>query len=110
MLLDVDRIYRERSACGQLHRIAPKRFNPDAKAWLPILHHEKDGWIFTAMFSNTALAHKLGRTNDWVVIYFHRDHGPEHQRTVVDETHGALVGRRVVRGREVECRKLHLGR
>ena len=108
-LLHVDRIYRERAASGKLRKIAPKRFNPEGEAWLPILHHETDGWVFTAMFSNTALAHQLGRTNDWVVIYFHRDHGPEHQRTVVDETHGPLVGRRVVRGREAECRTFYLG-
>jgi hypothetical protein len=59
----------------------------------------------TALFSNTALAHELGRTHDWVVIYFGRDGGPEHQRTVVTETRGPLEGRRVVRGREGECRE-----
>ena len=108
LLLDVDRIYRERAASGSLRKIAPKRFNPEGRTWLPIMHYEKDDWIFAAMFSNTALAHKLGRTNDWVVIYFHRDHGPEHQRTVVDETRGPLTARRVVRGREVECRTFYL--
>lgn len=108
LLLEVDRVYRRRADSGELRRIAPKRFNPDGEAWLPILHFENDSWMFTAMFSNTALAHRLGRTHDWVVIYFHRDHGPEHQRTIVDETHGALVGRRVVRGREAECRTYYL--
>ena len=66
------------------------------------MHVERDGWQFTALFSNTALAHELGRTDDWVVLYFHRDHGPEHQRTVVTETRGEHRGRRVVRGREDE--------
>ena len=109
LLLGVDRFYRDRAAAGQLRRIAPKRFNPQGEAWLPILHHEDDGWIFTALFSNTALAHQLGRTDDWLVIYFHRDHGPEHQRTIVSETRGPLQGRRVVRGREAECRVHYLG-
>jgi len=57
------------------------------------------------MFSNTARAHEFGRTRDWVVIYFHADHREEGQRTVVAETHGPLEGRRVVRGREPECRE-----
>jgi hypothetical protein len=110
LLLDVDRIYREGAATGRLRKISPKRFNPEDKAWLPILHHEMDGWIFTALFSNTALAHELRRTDDWVVIYFNRDHGPEHQRTIVSETRGPLQGYRVVRGREGECRVHYLGR
>jgi len=108
LLLEVDRIYRQEAAAGRLRRIAPKRFNPTAEAWLPILHLEKDGWTFSVLFSNTALAHQLGRTDDWVVIYFHRDHGAEHQRTVVTETRGPLQGMRVVRGREAECRSLQI--
>lgn len=57
----------------------------------------------TALFSNTARAHQLGRTHDWVVVYFHADSQPEGQRTVVTETAGELKGKRVVRGLEVEC-------
>ena len=57
-----------------------------------------------ALFSNTARAHELRKTHDWVVIYFHTDRLGEGQRTVVTETHGALTGWRVVRGREDECR------
>jgi putative hydrolase len=83
--------------------IAPRRFNPTGEAWLPILHTERGDWRFTALFSNSALAHELGRVRDWVVIYFHQDSGPEGQRTVVTETRGPLAGRRVVRGRESEC-------
>lgn len=104
LLLDVDHEYREKAADGKLRKIAPKRFNPDGEAWLPILHTQRDGWEFTALFSNTARAHDLGKTDDWVVLYFHSDHGPEGQRTVVTETSGPLTGRRVVRGREAECR------
>ena len=104
LLLDVDREYRERAAAGRLPRIAPLRFNPTGEAWLPVLHTERDGWRFTALFSNTARAHELDRTRDWVVIYFHTDDEPESQRTVVTEGRGELAGRRVVRGREVECR------
>ena len=69
------------------------------------MHLDRDGWSFTALFSNTALAHDLRRTDDWVVIYFGRPGGPEHQRTAVTETRGPLEGRRVVRGRETECLK-----
>jgi hypothetical protein len=45
----------------------------------------------------------LEKTKDWVVIYFHLDSEPESQCTVVTETRGPLVGRRIVRGREGEC-------
>ena len=89
--------------------IAPRRFNPNGEAWLPILHTERDGWHFTALFSNTARAHELGRAQDWVVIYFAKADGREHTRTVVTETHGPLDGKRVVRGREAECRTYYFG-
>ena len=104
MLLDVDREYRERAAAGELATIAPRRFNPSGEAWLPVLHAVRGAWHFTALFSNTAQAHQLGRTRDWVVLYFYDDEHAEGQHTVVTETHGALTGRRVVRGRETECR------
>ncbi len=106
MLLDVDREYREKSSAGELPTIAPRRFNPNGEAWLPILHTERDDWHFTALFSNTARAHELGHTHDWVVIYYYNDHQEEGQHTVVTETHGAMTGQRVVRGLEIECRAL----
>ena len=104
VLLDVDREYRERAAAGTLPTIAPRRFNPSGAAWLPVLHTERDGWHFTALFSNTALAHQLHRTHDWVVLYFYDDQHVEGQHTVVTETHGALAGKRVVRGHSPEGR------
>jgi hypothetical protein len=103
LLLAVDREYREAVVARRLPLITPRRFNPDQIAWLPILHVERDGWLMTAVFSNTALAHKLGRTQDWVIIYVHEPGGIESQATVVTERRGPLVGTRVVRGREAEC-------
>lgn len=98
-LLDVDRLYRTQADKGELPRIAPRRFNPDRESWLPILHTEAHGWDFTALYSNTARAHELGKTGDWVVIYYARN-GGEGQCTVVTETQGRHAGERVVRGRE----------
>ena len=103
LLLDIDREYRERSASGDLPRIAPRRFNPSREAWLPVLHATRGDLHFTALYSNTAKAHELGRTGDWVVIYFYDDEHREGRHTVVTETRGPLEGRRVVRGREAEC-------
>lgn len=103
VLLDVDREYFEKVAANELRRIAPKRFNPEGEAWLPILHTRRQKWHFTALFSNTARAHQLGKVRDWIVIYFHSDSGGEAQRTIVTETRGVLAGQRVVRGREREC-------
>lgn len=102
-LLSVDAEYRRKAEAGALRTIAPRRFNPSGDSWLPILHTEREPFRLTALFSNTARAHQLGKTRDWVVIYFERD-GHEDQCTVVTEHRGPLAGRRVVRGREKECR------
>jgi putative hydrolase len=103
LLLEVDRLYRDKAEAGELPTIAPKRFNPSGEAWLPIMHVTKGGWHFTALYSNTARAHELKRTTDWVVIYFYDDEHHESQHTVVTEIRGSLTGQRVVRGRESEC-------
>lgn len=105
-LLDVDSEYRARAAAGDLPVIAPRRLNPKGEAWLPILHTNRGPWQFTAMFSNTARAHELGKTNDWVVLYFDAGDG-ERQRTVVTAGSGPLKGKRVVRGREAETEYFH---
>jgi len=103
LVLRVDSEYRQQAAAAKLPMITPKRFNPENKAWLPILHTTHQHWHFTALYSNTARAHQLERTGDWVVVYFYDDHHREGQHTVVTETHGKLRGKRVVRGREAEC-------
>jgi hypothetical protein len=102
LLLAVDCDYRDAASAGKLRRIAPRRFNPEREAWLPVLHTERAGWSFTALFSNTARAHRLGRTHDWVVIFAERN-GDEVRQTVVTEYRGPFAGRRIVRGREAEC-------
>jgi len=101
-LLDVDEEYRNNAAKGALTLIAPRRFNPEGEKWLPILHTRRGDRHYTAVFSNTARAHALGRTRDWVVLFHHEDDTPEGQATVVTEYRGPLAGRRVVRGREAE--------
>jgi hypothetical protein len=98
-LLAVDEEYRKRAAAGELPRIAPRRLNPSGRAWLPVLHADRDGWELTALYSNTARAHRLQKTDDWVVIYAERD-GERYQCTLVSE---GRSGRRAVRGRELEC-------
>lgn len=103
LLLEIDEDYRSKAQRDQLRRIAPKRFNPQGEAWLPVLKVRRSGWNFTALFSNTALAHRSGKTHDWVVIYYERG-GEQHQCTTVTAQRGKLSGRRVVRGRERECR------
>lgn len=104
LLLDVDREYREKAEAGRLRTIAPRRFNPEGKSWLPVLHARRGRWYFTVLYSNTARAHELGRAHDWVVVYFYDDLHQEGQHTIVTEMRGLLAGKRVVRGREPECR------
>jgi DNA polymerase (family 10) len=101
-ILDVDREYREQSAKGLLKTIAPRRFNPEHEAWLPILHTNRGKRHYTVLFSNTARAHAMGKTRDWVIVYY--DGGlDELQCTVITSLRGPLEGKRIVRGREAEC-------
>ncbi len=105
-LLDVDAEYRRKADADRLLRIAPRRFNPSGKAWLPILHTHRGERHYTALYSNTARAHELGTTHDWVVIY-RDDHAGRGQWTIVTSRFGPLKGRRIVRGREAECRTFY---
>jgi hypothetical protein len=102
LILAIDAEYRKKAAAGQLKKIAPKKFNPEGKAWLSIMSTEREGWRFTVLFSNTQRAHDLGKTNDWVVVYYNDGSG-ERKCTVVTEFKGQLSGKRVIRGREKEC-------
>jgi putative hydrolase len=105
-LLDVDAEYRARVEGGELRKIAPHRFNPTHEAWLPILHTHRGKREYTALFSNTARAHKLGRTRDWVVLYHDGGRG-ERTNTVITARYGSLEGKRIVRGRESECERYY---
>jgi DNA polymerase (family 10) len=106
-LLDVDREYREKAAAGELPTIAPRRFNPGGENWLPVLHTQRGERHYTALFSNTARAHQMRMTRDWVILYHDGGRG-EHQCTVITSARGQLVGRRIVRGREDECSRYYL--
>ena len=105
-LLEVDREYREKAAAGELQQIAPRRFNPSGEAWLPILHTRRGARRYTALFSNTARAHRTGNARDWVVLYGDNGSG-EHRHTVITARYGPLRGRRVVAGQEEECQALY---
>jgi putative hydrolase len=104
-ILDIDDEYRYKATHNQLPRIAPRSHNPDARAWLPILHTDRDERHYTALFSNTEHAHAMGTTHDWVVIYLedHRKRGQHGRWTVITSRFGKLRGKRIVRGREKEC-------
>jgi hypothetical protein len=102
-ILFIDAAYRRQVEQQLLPMFAPRRFNPDGRPWLPVFQTDRGDWFYRALFSNTALAHRLNTTHDWVVVYFD-DGVVSGQRTVVTETRGDLRGRRVVRGRERECR------
>lgn len=73
LLLRIDEEYRRKAEAGELRTIAPKRFNPENKAWLPIMETKREG-----------------KTNDWVVIYFERD-GEKGQVTVITGRSGDRV-------------------
>jgi hypothetical protein len=107
-LLAVDREYRQRAAAGALPKVAPSLHNPSSERWLPVMHATRGDRRYTALFSNTATAHRLGRTRDWVLVYAGGGLG-DRRYTVVTPSRGVLARRRVVRGRESECiRHYHL--
>ena len=105
-LLDIDEEYRRLARAGHLPRIAPRRFNPTQEAWLPILHTVRGERHYTALFSNTTRAHEQDAIRDWVIIYRDDDHN--HGRwTVITAHFGRLHGRRIIRGRELECERFY---
>lgn len=106
LLLDVDAQYRHKAEANELPTIAPKRFNPEGESWLPIMHTSQNGYDFTVLYSNTARAHELHKTDDWVVIYYEQE-GREDQATVVTASRGTLEGKRAVRGREAACERFY---
>jgi hypothetical protein len=101
-LLDVDRQYRSLAESDRLPRVAPRQFNPTGEAWLPVLHTQRGGAHYTAMYSNSARAHELEATRDWVVVYRTGPHA-RGRWTVITSRYGTLRDRRIVRGREAEC-------
>ena len=101
-LLDVDAEYRREVAADTLKKIAPRRFNPNGEPWLPVPHTTRGKRHYTALYSNTARAHELSKTRDWVVLYYD-GRGREHQCTVITSEFGRLKGLRIVRWREDEC-------
>jgi hypothetical protein len=102
LLLEMDNDYRVGAELGVLPTVPPRRFNPTGARRLPVLEEQRDGWRFTAFYSNSARAHAAHATHDWVIIRA-RHATDEHLATIVTETRGRLAGRRVVRGREGDC-------
>ena len=68
-----------------------------------MLHTRRGRRDYTALYSNTERAHRLGRTHDWVLLYV-RDGEEEYQYTVITATRGVLRGHRIVAGHERACR------
>src|SRR5207237_1068363 len=52
-LLAVDQEYRDQAEAGKLPTLTPRRFNPEQRAWLPLLRTERGDWRYRALFSNT---------------------------------------------------------
>jgi predicted flap endonuclease-1-like 5' DNA nuclease len=103
-LLDIDEEYRRKAGADRLLRVIPRRFNPTGEAWLPILHTHRGDRHYTVLFSNSARAQELGTTHDWVVISRDGRRGAGSW-TVITSLFGPCKGRRIVRGREKECRR-----
>ncbi|HTM54358.1 MAG TPA: helix-hairpin-helix domain-containing protein [Pirellulales bacterium] len=101
-LLAIDQEYRGKAERDRLPRVAPHRFNPTGAAWLPILQTERRGRRFRAHFTNTARCHALGGLYDWVTIVC--ESKPQYgEWTIATARSGPLSGKRIVKGRELEC-------
>ena len=91
-LLDVDREFRRAALAGET-----------------VCHTTRGERRYSALFSQSALAYRQGRQRDWVMIDLEVP-GPNLRWTVVTEWRGPMKGKRVVRGREVECALLYRSR
>ncbi|MDN7612471.1 helix-hairpin-helix domain-containing protein [Burkholderia cepacia] len=110
LLLYIDRLYRNKAAAGVLPTLAHRRLNVDGYVPSPVMHMTKGGWHFTALCLLAAMrTPEASRPTDWVSLYFYDAGQREHQRTVFTETVGSLIGKRIVRGREQECRVYYAG-
>ena len=107
LILEIDKKYRTSASRNILPKITPKRFNKKNETWLPIMHSYQNSWHFTALFSNSYLAHELGKILDWVIIYYYDKSHQGGQCTVVTEYRGKLKGKRIIRGRELECKEYY---
>jgi len=77
--------------------VAPRRFNPNHEAWLPILENGPGRPSLQGDVFHTARAHEMETVRDWVVIC--REGAEEGgQWTIVTSKFGKLRGRRIVRG------------
>ena len=99
------------AAAGTLPTIAPRRFNPEGQVVAAGAAHPAR----PTGRSRRCIRIPRVRTNstdqhDWVVLYAEDEAHHERQYTAVTEVRGTLAGRRVVRGREDECRALVEGR
>ena len=47
LILKLDSEYREKAAADKLKKIAPKKLNPEGKAWLPIMNADRDGCVWS---------------------------------------------------------------
>ena len=103
MLLEVDQEYRGKATCRIAAADRAQALQSGGQGLAPNPPYGTSPWHFTALYSNTVRAHELGKTSDWVVIFYSSDHRREGQCTVVTETTGPWRGLRVVRSREREC-------
>jgi hypothetical protein len=100
-LLEVDAEYRRRAAEDALPHIQPRRANPRAEATLPVLHTQRDGRHYTALYAYAVRALAPDGAADPVVVY-RDDAAGRGQWTVTTAHSGALQGQRIVCGRETE--------
>jgi hypothetical protein len=101
-LLDVDSEYRRGVQEGTLMQINSPGQDSSQHASIPVMHTEREGRHYTAMFSHSARAKQHHATNDWVIIF--RDDTNAHGRwTIITARFGELSGFRIVLGREEDC-------
>lgn len=85
VLLDVDREYLDKARAGTLPTITPWRFNPEQKAWLPVLHTGCDAGEVIAGRSDQRRASVLEQTGDALASQIRRGKLHGDQRIVDGE-------------------------
>lgn len=82
LLLEADALYRKKDSAGELRQIAPRRFNPEGVAWLPVLHLRRGDWHLTLLYSTTQGApmsltkHGIGLSSSSIMAMRPRHNAP----------------------------------
>jgi putative hydrolase len=104
LILDVDEEYRAAASDGGLRTVERRRPGGWEYVSVPIIETVRGQWYFTAVYADVRTAAEPEADYARVRVSYSLD-GAEGECLVTTASSGEIAGKRVVVGREVECRK-----